>query len=243
MDVHRSDEHGSGSNSGGVTSDRQRRRQQVQHNQQNCSVADVASIAAPADTDHAASFPEGGTPIGNAKDGWAHNEQPPMTGACKVDYCQTCGMPFEYCEFSGAACAKQEEEKEDGAGQAATIQRQEHEQQLCDELQEKAAISDARRGAGKKDGNKSKLVTVQKQAKRRGKCATNIWGLEHFGVKQEVAAKLASKHFACGSCFQKGQPGQIPFVEIQGDVEQALPAFLSKNFDIPEEKIIFLAEK
>ena len=31
-----------------------------------------------------------------------------------------------------------------------------------------------------------KLVTVQKQAKRRGKCATNIWGLEHFGELLEL---------------------------------------------------------
>lgn len=35
------------------------------------------------------------------------------------------------------------------------------------------------------------------------------------GVKPEQAAKLASKHFACGSSFQKGQPGLKPFVEIQ----------------------------
>lgn len=26
------------------------------------------------------------------------------------------------------------------------------------------------------------VVTVQKQAKRRGKCATNVWGLENFGA-------------------------------------------------------------
>lgn len=173
------------------------------------------------------------------KDGWAHNQQPPMVGPCKVEYCPTCGMPFEYCEFSGEACSKQKEKEQTDAG----MQQQQHEQQLSDELQEKAAITEAKRGAGKKDGSKPKLVTVQKQAKRRGKCATNIWGLEHFGVKQEMVAKLASKHFACGSSFQKGQPGQAPFVEIQGDVEETVAAFLLKNFEIPEDKIVFLAEK
>lgn len=109
---------------------------------------------------------------------------------------------------------------------------------------------------------------------------------------------MASKQFACGSSFQKGQPGQAPYVEIQvrltvkrvnflcelrgichcmswgpavcgfhplsgirpyccincsallcvlctfqGDVEEAVSAFLMKNFDIPEDKIVFLAEK
>ncbi|CDJ32457.1 translation initiation factor SUI1 domain-containing protein, putative [Eimeria mitis] len=164
-------------------------------------------------------------------------------------------MPFEYCEFSGAACSKQGDAKEeDPNSQASALQQKEHEEQLSNELEEKAAISDAKRGAGKKDGAKPKVVTVQKQTKRRGKCATNIWGLEHFGVKQEQVAKLASvkqeqvaklasKHFACGSSFQKGQPGQMPFVEIQGDVEETVAAFLQKNFDIPEDKIVFLAEK
>lgn len=69
-------------------------------------------------------------------------------------------MPFEYCELSGAACAKQEEEQKDGAPQAARIQHQQHEQQLSDELQEKAAISDAKRGAGKKGGSKPVRIHI-----------------------------------------------------------------------------------
>ncbi|CDJ68135.1 translation initiation factor SUI1 domain-containing protein, putative [Eimeria necatrix] len=173
---------------------------------------------------------------------WEHDRQPPMTGPRKVEYCPTCGMPFEYCEFSGAACSKQKKDGKDPT-QASVVQQNEHEQQLTDELQEKTAITEAKRGGAKKDGAKPKVVTVQKQAKRRGKCSTCVWGLEHFGVKQEQAAKLASKHFACGASFQKGQPGQMPFVEIQGDVEETIAAFLDKNFDIPGDKIVFLAEK
>lgn len=218
---------------------------ELQQKQQKQKGADDVTTTKPPETDHV-DIPAGTESSANlSSDSWAHNLQPPMTGPCKVEYCPTCGMPFEYCEFSGAACAKPKEEQSEALGQdsASGNQQQSHEQQLSDELQEKAAISDAKRGAGKKDGNKPKLVTVQLQTKRRGKCATNIWGLEHFGVKQEMAAKLASKHFACGSSFQKGQPGQAPFVEIQGDVEETVAAFLMKNFDIPEDKIVFLAAK
>lgn len=241
---HSSDDNGTGSEVGAI-SNRQRRKQQMQQKHENQEGTDVLSTTTPAE-DNVVKTREPDASSGVASDSWAHDKQPPMTGPCIVEYCPTCGMPFEYCEFSDAACAKQkEEELKDASSHAmpSGLQRQQNEQQLSEELQEKAAISDAQRGAGKKGAIKPKLVTVQKQAKRRGKCATNIWGLEHFGVKQEMAAKLASKHFACGSSFQKGQPGQAPFVEIQGDVEHTVAAFLLNNFGIQEGSIVFLPEK
>lgn len=70
-----------------------------------------------------------------------------------------CGMPFEYCEFSGAPCSKQEAETD------ATAQQSGHEQQLSDELREKAAITDAKRGAGKKDGAPVRFLGCRKDAK------------------------------------------------------------------------------
>lgn len=63
-------------------------------------------------------------------------------------------MPFEYCEFSGAACSKQAEAKDDPSEQATALKQKDDEEQLSNELQEKAAISEAKRGAGKKDGAK-----------------------------------------------------------------------------------------
>ncbi|XP_026194126.1 translation machinery-associated protein 22 [Cyclospora cayetanensis] len=242
MDAHTSEDSGSGSEGAGTISNRERRKQQMQRKQQCRRRVNASSAAVPVD---AATTLAGPTDVGgfcsSPGDGWAHDQQPPMTCACRVEYCPTCGMPFEYCEFSGAACAKQEEQQD--APNEGMVQQPAHEKQLSDEFQEKAAISNAKRGAGKTVGAKPKVVTVQKQAKRRGKYVTNIWGLENFGVKQEVAAKLASKHFACGSSFQKGQPGQAPSVEIQGDVEETVAAFLLKNFEIPEDKVVFLPEK
>ncbi|CDI87441.1 translation initiation factor SUI1 domain-containing protein, putative [Eimeria praecox] len=244
MDAHNSDDSGSGGESPEL-SNRARRKMLMQQKQKQGKHVEPTSDAA-ADAKAVGEVPTSQsepTTSANSCGGWAHDQQPPMTGPCKVEYCPTCSMPFEYCEFSGAACGKQAETKEDPNNQGSAMQQKEHEQQLSRELEEKAAITDAKRGAGKKDGAKPKVVTVQKQAKRRGKCSTNVWGLEHFDVKQEQAAKLASKHFACGSSFQKGQPGQMPFVEIQGDVEETIAAFLQKNFNIPEDKIVFLAEK
>lgn len=62
-------------------------------------------------------------------------------------------MPFEYCEFSGAACAKDEKQVEPLA-HATGGQKADHEQQLADALEEKTIISDAKRGSGKKAGSK-----------------------------------------------------------------------------------------
>lgn len=244
MDSHHAHDSGSGSDGAEGTSSRRGREPQQQQQQQTCAPASLANTAVKADIDNSAAFSEmpPAAAGGSAGDGWAHNQQPPMTGPCKVDYCPTCGMPFEYCEFSGAACAKDEKQGQP-LGHASGGQQADHEQQLADALEEKANISDAKRGSGKKAGSKPKVVTVQKQTKRWGKCATNIWGLEHFGVKQELAAKLASKQFACGSCFQKGQAGQASYVEIQGDVEESVAAFLLDHFNIPKDKIVFLAEK
>ncbi|CDJ34905.1 uncharacterized protein EMH_0093690 [Eimeria mitis] len=122
-------------------------------------------------------------------------------------------MPFEYCEFSGAACSKQGDAKaEDPNTQASALQQKEHEEQLSNELEEKAAISDAKRGAGKKDGAKPKVVTVQKQTKRRGKCATNIWGLEHFGAFTIIPSREAAKYV---SSIAEEYEEEIIFLRLQ----------------------------
>ncbi|KAL8455835.1 hypothetical protein Emag_000409 [Eimeria magna] len=214
-----------------VMSNRQRRKLQLQR---KTDAEDTATLAEPSGLAGTACADASPGAVGDA---WAHDQQPPMTGPCEVKYCPTCGMPFEYCEFSGAACSKQKEEHADGGPQ-----EQQHVQQLASELQEKAVIQETKRPSAK-DKSKEKIVTVQKQAKRRGKCATNIWGLEHFEVKPDLVAKAASKYFACGASFQKGQPGQASFIEIQGDVEEKVAFFLEKQFMIPADKIVFLPEK
>lgn len=99
MDSHHRDENGSESEGGGVMSNRQRRKQQLQHKQQNQSDADVVSTATPADTNTAGNPPEADTPVGSADDGWAHNQQPPMTGPCKVEYCPSESDPNLVCSL------------------------------------------------------------------------------------------------------------------------------------------------
>ncbi|OEH78567.1 translation initiation factor sui1 domain-containing protein [Cyclospora cayetanensis] len=108
-------------------------------------------------------------------------------------------MPFEYCEFSGAACAKQEEQQD--APNEGMVQQPAHEKQLSDEFQEKAAISNAKRGAGKTVGAKP----------------------------HPFASVLMMRH--CG------------ISDVLGDVEETVAAFLLKNFEIPEDKVVFLPEK
>ncbi|CDJ46695.1 translation initiation factor SUI1 domain-containing protein, putative [Eimeria brunetti] len=240
------DAHDSDSGSGGeapALSNRTRRKLQMQQKQQNQEKQEMDDRLEPAGTAAPTHTATGETGSQATNDSWAR-DYPPMTGPCKVEYCPTCSMPFEYCEFSGEACSKQgDKPEEDPNDQASAMQQKEDEQQLSIEFEEKSSISAAKGGAGKRAGAKPQVVTVQKQAKRRGKHVTNVWGLEHFGVKQEQAARLASKQFACGASFQKGQPGQMPFVEIQGDVGDTIKAFLKKNFNVPEDKIVILAEK
>lgn len=96
-------------------------------------------------------------------------------------------MPFEYCEYSGAACAKQPDAQEDPSSQASALQQKEHEQQLSNELEEKAVISDAKRGAGKKDGAKpvSRQLLVE--------------GMESVGSKVAYRGYGISVSFRCSS--------------------------------------------
>ncbi|KAL8271992.1 hypothetical protein Esti_004116 [Eimeria stiedai] len=214
-----------------VMSNRQRRKLQLQR---KSDAEDTATLAEPSGPARTAGTDASRGAVGDA---WAHDQQPPMTGPCEVKYCPTCGMPFEYCEFSGAACSKQEEEHVDGAAQ-----QQQHVQQLASELQEKAVIQETKRASGK-DKSKETPGVVK---------ICSFFGREHTNnkmrcvsseVKPDLVAKAASKYFACGASFQKGQPGQAPFVEIQGGVEEKVTSFLEKQFLIPVDKIIFLPEK
>ncbi|KAL8436680.1 hypothetical protein ACSSS7_001505 [Eimeria intestinalis] len=127
-----------------VMSNRQRRKLQLQR---KADAEDTATLAEPVGS--AKTVGADASP-GAAGDGWAHDQQPPMTGPREVKYCPTCGMPFEYCEFSGAACGKQKEEHADGGAQD-----QPPVQQLASELQEKAVIQETKRSSGK---DKSKEV-------------------------------------------------------------------------------------
>ena len=84
MDAHSND---SGSEGGGIRSNRERRKQQMQKKQQDRKQADSPGATAPTDSIATAGLtgPDGASR--GPGDGWAHDEQPPMTGPCKVEYC------------------------------------------------------------------------------------------------------------------------------------------------------------
>ncbi|KAL8439827.1 hypothetical protein Efla_004353 [Eimeria flavescens] len=129
-------------------SNRQRRKMQQQ---QETAAHDTATSAEPGVEEKAA----GAGARSVTGDGWAHDQQPPMEGPCKVQYCPTCDMPFEYCEFSGAACSKQEPID-------ASTRQQQQEQQLSDDLGQKAVINEGKRASGKGDAREVRFHHVDK---------------------------------------------------------------------------------
>lgn len=87
MDVHNSDDSGSGSEMLEL-SNRARRKLLMQQKQQVDKQPGMASAATPTDTAPA----EVPTNLDmhcadRSSDSWEHDQQPPMTGPCKVEYC------------------------------------------------------------------------------------------------------------------------------------------------------------
>mmetsp|Transcript_19909 Transcript_19909/g.46326 ORF Transcript_19909/g.46326 Transcript_19909/m.46326 type:complete len:254 (+) Transcript_19909:84-845(+) len=175
-----------------------------------------------------------------------HDLYPEIAGPENVVYCSTCDLPPEFCQTSPLweKCKPECIEKfgyfypELAGGGAVAL---EDAKKAAQESAEKGKIKEL--PGGKKKREKSPEITIRKLTRGGRKCVTSITGLEGFGVKNDAAAKLCKKKFACGCSVVKGDAGQPDSVDIQGDFEEEVVDLLAENFkEVPRDKIVLLAE-
>eukprot|EP00927_Polykrikos_kofoidii_P021965 TRINITY_DN20649_c0_g1_i1.p1 TRINITY_DN20649_c0_g1~~TRINITY_DN20649_c0_g1_i1.p1 ORF type:complete len:270 (-),score=74.93 TRINITY_DN20649_c0_g1_i1:75-884(-) len=151
-----------------------------------------------------------------------HDKQPPIERAVDVVYCPNCGLPPDFCQY-GPSWEKCKpwclENFPQYYPELSGIS--------LDDAKKKAALASEKDKekllpGGKKKRDASPRVTIKKLSRGGRKCVTTITGLDGFGVKNDVAAKLFKKKFACGASVVSGEGVAPDSVEIQGDFEEEL---------------------
>lgn len=155
----------------------------------------------------------------------AGDEQPDE----ELVYCEVCGLPPEYCEYS------RDYEK------CVPWLKENYPQHLKSaEDEESAKKSKGKRGGGvikKKEFSEDKqVVVVYTETRSRKKTVTVVEGLETVSVNMKDASKLFGRKFACSSSVKDKDTGGKEIV-IQGDVIYDLPDLLVSEFKVSRSKI------
>lgn len=167
-----------------------------------------------------------------------HQEYPEISERCEVEYCSICSLPPDFCQYGPCwdRCKPLCMEKfpyyypDLVGGDLGEAKKK------ADVAEDKSKTKQL--PGGKEKRSKSPRVVIKKLTRGGRKCITSIAGLEGFGVKPEVAAKLFKKKFACGSAPVKGEPGQPDTVDIQGDFEEEVIDLIVENFkEVARSKI------
>mmetsp|Transcript_15622 Transcript_15622/g.43168 ORF Transcript_15622/g.43168 Transcript_15622/m.43168 type:complete len:258 (+) Transcript_15622:66-839(+) len=166
-----------------------------------------------------------------------HTEFPPMQAPCKIEYCPTCGLPPDFCQYgpSWDKCKPWCMEKYPHYYPELSGASLEDAKKTAEAAQEKTKEKEL--PGGKKKGAVSPHVYIKKLSRGGRKCVTQVVGLEGFEIKLDAMAKLFKKKFACGAAVVQGDNGQPDCVEIQGDFgEEVIEIVQSEHKDIPYEK-------
>jgi density-regulated protein DRP1 len=161
-----------------------------------------------------------------------------------------CGLPPEFCEFSGKfeACkpwlianfpALYPQLLAGGGGGAGDLAAKMASASLGPSTAPAASgdadAAAAKKGKSKKDAAVGRVfVEVKEQGKRRK--ITAVSGLEAYNVKLKDAASALGKKFGAGGSVGKSATG-VAQVDIQGDVAYELPELLHKLYGVPEALI------
>ncbi|KAH7649894.1 hypothetical protein FG379_001738 [Cryptosporidium bovis] len=145
-----------------------------------------------------------------------------------VEYCGTCSLPTDYCEYGD--CEK-ESRNEDLSGK-------ENPKKCSDESSKgnDSGVTNELNMNGNEESKNSKRRTKQKQivirveSRARRKNVTIVTGLEHFNVQLNEAAKRFAKQFSCGASVVKGNNGKSDQIDVQGDFDVMIAEFIIKLY-------------
>uniref|UniRef100_A0A7S2LRU2 SUI1 domain-containing protein n=1 Tax=Zooxanthella nutricula TaxID=1333877 RepID=A0A7S2LRU2_9DINO len=168
-----------------------------------------------------------------------HRDDPAMEAPLDVEYCPTCGLPPDFCQYgpSWEKCkpwALQHYPKYYPELSGVSIEEAKKGKEAAEE-KDSSKVKEL--PGGKKKRAASPHVTIKKLSRGGRKCVTCVTGLEGFGVNLDSAAKFFKKKLACGVAVVKGDPGQPDSVDIQGDFEEELIDLCEKEYkEIPRAK-------
>eukprot|EP00735_Rhodelphis_limneticus_P002200 TRINITY_DN12994_c0_g1::TRINITY_DN12994_c0_g1_i1::g.11145::m.11145 TRINITY_DN12994_c0_g1::TRINITY_DN12994_c0_g1_i1::g.11145 ORF type:complete len:196 (+),score=48.60,sp/A4QVI3/DENR_MAGO7/40.59/1e-32,SUI1/PF01253.17/2.8e-19,K167R/PF08065.7/0.034,RNase_H2-Ydr279/PF09468.5/0.39 TRINITY_DN12994_c0_g1_i1:87-674(+) len=168
----------------------------------------------------------------------------PLDDPVEVQYCGSCGLPPEYCEF-GSDLPKclpwLKEHRPDLYESFSKIEVTEATKAVEDlQVSEKPAETGEKPEGGeeekekkpKKKKEKSKevnYVIVSRKERNKKKHVTTVQGLDLFGVKLKDAAKLFANKFSCGSSVVKDE-AIGDHIDIQGDFVDEVSILIVENF-------------
>lgn len=150
---------------------------------------------------------------------------PPPT----IAICPTCGFPDDYCDFgSNWEVCKDVALKDREKYRSYLIANK---LPIDGEVLNAVASGDQKKKKVAAAPATNRVVTIQRVTRAKRKVATIVTGLDSFGVKLDQAAKLFKKQFACGASAVKAPgPGIPDHVEIQGDFQDQVEAFITEKF-------------
>ena len=133
-----------------------------------------------------------------------------------VDYCPTCTLPKEYCEFSSLHAPQ------------VKIADQNSEPDQPKKIEpDSNKIEEKKPEKAKKDKNKAKLQKIKLLLyEKKGRTLTQVSGFDLFGVSGKEVSKKLTKKFGCGS----GSVTSDGF-ELQGAFNESLVEFLLEEFE------------
>lgn len=189
-----------------------------------------------------------------------------VQGPKKVLYCEACGLPGEYCEFSPEVdtciewLKKHEPDRVATAEQVATmramsdevrkkmklkpVERPETAAGTADEegvAEKKAGGGEGEAAAEPKPAPKKKRhprVTVSRVQRSKRKFLTLVEGIDAYGVDLKEACSAFKKKFACGVSVVKGTTE----IEIQGDVSYEIAEFIIDKWPQIDKKYVKFGE-
>ncbi|XP_004488049.1 translation machinery-associated protein 22 [Cicer arietinum] len=178
----------------------------------------------------------------------------------RVQYCQVCSLPPEYCEF-GSDFDKCKpwliQNVPDLYPHLINEANEKEADKVADKLQGTAISSgssdaaassatkqeEVKRLPGGKIKKKDKQeVIIEKVVRNKRKSITTVKGLELFGVKLSDASKKLGKKFATGASVVKG-PTEKEQIDVQGDISYDIVEFITDTWpDVPEKAIFFIED-
>ncbi|KAF2069015.1 hypothetical protein CYY_009663 [Polysphondylium violaceum] len=179
-----------------------------------------------------------------------------------VEYCQVCGFPREYCEYSAsaAACLKANGPYVSADAAATTtdnntttttttttstgVEDKLGELKVIDDSKEEGHTDSAAPVVEKKKKKEDKsIITIEVVARNKKKNVTSISGLHLFGIKLADAKKVMANKFSCG-CSVVEKPGLGEEINIQGDFCEELVDLIEDKYpQIPLTSIYFIEDK
>lgn len=159
-----------------------------------------------------------------------------------VEYCKSCGLPIDYCEYGPCIQNKKTEHNE-------TSETNELSSNIDSSLKidEKTRISEENTQKKnddskviKKKKTKQNIITIKVESRARRKNVTVVSGLELFDIQLNEAAKKFAKQFSCGASVVKGSNGKPDHIDVQGDFDITIAEFILKTYPHVEASSIVL---